>query len=115
MAADIKIVRRYSLNPTFIDRPNSIQFLIADRNQSLSDLRIELHEAPKSPALGSVSTQVGEAAVSQAVSGQSTLLVSLGKELEITPEIFRQAGGGLARWLVKSGVETSRSRSRTGI
>ncbi len=93
------------MNPTFIDRPNPIQFLIADRKQSLSDLRIELHEAPKTPSLGSVSTQVGEAALSQAVSEQSTLLVSLGKDIEITPEIFRQAGGGLARWLLKSGVE----------
>jgi len=42
--------------------------------------------------------------LSQAVSGQSTLLVSLGKSTGITPDIYRQAGGSLARWLLKSGV-----------
>ena len=93
------------MNPTFIERSNPIHFLFADTKQTLSDLRIELHEAPKTPSLGSVSTQVGEAVLSQVVSEQSTLLVSVGKDIEITPEIFRQAGGGLARWLLKSGVE----------
>ena len=93
------------MNASYVERPGLIQFTIVDPKQSPSDLHIELLEAPKTSTLGSVSPQVGEAALSQAVSEKSTLLVSLGKDAEITPEIYRQAGGGLARWLLKSGVE----------
>ncbi len=95
------------MNSPYVERPSLIKIAIADRNQSLGSLRIEFNEAPPSPTLGSVSSQVGEVMLSQAATGHSTLLVSLGKSDTVTPEIFRQAGGGLARWLLKSGVDTA--------
>ena len=45
---------------------------------------------------------------------QSTLLVSLGKDIEITPEIFRRKAGVWHLWLLKSGVEKSRSQPGSG-
>ena len=95
------------MNSPYVERPSLIKIAIADRNQSLGSLRIEFNEAPPSPTLGSVSSQVGEVMLSLAETGHSTLLVSLGKSGAVTPEIFRQAGGGLARWLLKSGVDTA--------
>jgi leucyl aminopeptidase len=95
------------LNPTYIERPGLITIALADRNQPSTSLRIEFHEAAATPVLGSASTQVGDVILSKEASGTSILLVSVGKSPAITPEIFRQAGGGLARWLLKSGVEAA--------
>ncbi len=95
------------MNRTFSERPGFIQIAIASSDQSLSKLRIEFLEAPQNPSLGAVPIQIGDVVLTHDASGISTLRVSLGKDAVMTPEIYRQAGGGLARWMVKSGVETA--------
>lgn len=91
----------------FSERPGLVQIEIASSDQLLSKLRIEFLEAPQKPSLGTVPTQIGDVVIAHDASGLSTLRVSLGKDAVLTPEIYRQAGGGLARWLVKSGVNVA--------
>ena len=95
------------MDTSFQERSGLIRIAAADPQQSPSNLRVEFHEAPPTPSLGTVPAQVGEVILSQSTSGQSTLRVSLGKDAGFAPEIFRQAGGALGKWLVKSGVENA--------
>jgi len=70
--------------------------------QPIGPLVIQLQTAPELPVLGGASKQVGEVLLLTNVDGKFTAAVSLGKKEKLSAEIFRQAGGGVARWLLKS-------------
>jgi leucyl aminopeptidase len=67
-------------------------------------LKAQFKPAPEKPALGEPGKSAGEVVLGKDGSGQPVALVSLGKPGKITLDTFRQAGGGLARWLRQSGV-----------
>ncbi len=85
--------------------PISIQTAGAD--QPAAGLLIQLQTAPQEILPGGPAQQAGEISWVNSQNGPVTAIVSLGKTEKLTAEIFRQAGGSLARGLLKSGAASA--------
>ncbi len=71
---------------------------------SENELIVELTTAPDKPGLGLAGINVGEVLFLPVDKTPGKILVSLGKAEKLTSEKFRQAGGELAKWLLKNHV-----------
>jgi leucyl aminopeptidase len=90
-----------------LEVPHPIILQLATPGQTPSALSIQVQAAPAQPALGSAAKQTGDVVLSPGTSGQMVAIVSSGKKEKLNPDAFRQAGGGLARWLLKSGARAA--------
>ena len=84
-----------------------ISILIAETDQPVAGLLIQLQTAPQETLPGGPAQQVGEISWVNSQAGPITAIVSLGKPEKLSPEIFRQAGGSLAHGLLKSGAASA--------
>ena len=84
----------------FVEPTVSIHFEITSEKPFATELRVIFKPAAEKPALGEAGAQAGDTVL---LDGK-TVLVSLGKSSKLTPDSFRQAGGGLARWLEQNRV-----------
>lgn len=85
----------------YLTLPEFVTLRVAPPSAALS---IQLKPAPETPAPGLPGKQAGDVLLIGQEKTQ-TVLVSLGKQVKLTPEIFRQAGGGLVKWLRSAGAE----------
>jgi leucyl aminopeptidase len=95
------------MKDSFVDLPIPISIRLASPGQPAAPLLIQLKPAPVKPTLGEPSRQNGEVILSTTTEERMTATVSLGKAEKLTPDAYRQAGGGLAHWLAKSGATTA--------
>ena len=84
----------------FVEPAVSIHFEITSEKPFATELQVIFKPAAEKPALGAAGAQAGDTVL---LDGK-TVLVSLGKSNKLTPDSFRQAGGGLARWLEQNRV-----------
>lgn len=77
-----------------------IRFEIIPEKPSAAELQVVFKLAAEKPALGEAGAQAGDTVL---LDGK-TALVSLGKPNKLIQDSFRQAGGGLARWLEQNRV-----------
>ena len=84
----------------FVEPAVSIHFEITSEKPFATELQVIFKPAAEKPALGAAGAQAGDTVL---LDGK-TVLVSLGKSSKLTPDSFRQAGGGLARWLEQNRV-----------
>ena len=84
----------------FVEPAVSIHFEITSEKPFATELQVIFKPAAEKPALGEAGAQAGDTVL---LDGK-TVLVSLGKSNKLTPDSFRQAGGGLARWLEQNRV-----------
>ncbi|TLN02244.1 hypothetical protein FDZ74_15350, partial [bacterium] len=89
------------LTTPFVEPAVSIQFEIIPDALGEKELRVVFKPSPEKPALGEAGPQAGDTALLD----RTTVLVSLGKASKLSPESFRQAGGGLAKWLGQNQIE----------
>jgi leucyl aminopeptidase len=73
-----------------------------------AELEVVFEFAPEEPKLGAAGKSAGDVLLRESADGSRTALVSLGPQKNVTPETYRQAGGGLARWLKNAGVSSAR-------
>jgi leucyl aminopeptidase len=85
----------------YVDPAVSIKFEVLSDVLSENELRVVFKPAPEKPALGEPGAQAGDVTLLD----QTSVLVSLGKASKLSPDSFRQAGGGLARWISKNNIE----------
>lgn len=95
------------MKPSYLNIAQPITLRLATPDQPTGPLTLRLDTASDQPELGSVSKQVGETLLVSHSEGRFTAIVSLGKKDKLSAEIYRQAGGGLARWLLKSNAATA--------
>jgi leucyl aminopeptidase len=88
------------LTTPFVEPAVSIHFEITSEKPLATELQVIFKPAAEKPALGAAGAQAGDTVL---LDGK-TVLVSLGKSSKLTPDSFRQAGGGLARWLEQNRV-----------
>ena len=62
-------------------------------------ISITLKPAPEKPAAGEPGKTAGDVVFIPKDTGSAALTISLGQPFKPTPETFRKAGGGLARWI----------------
>lgn len=86
------------MSESYLDSHQPVTMLIARSGQAPSPLSVVLAPAVEPPAPGQPGKQAGEIVLHQSAAAQS-VVVSLGKKEKLSPEIFRQAGGSLAKWL----------------
>jgi leucyl aminopeptidase len=67
-------------------------------------LEAQFLPAPEIPVFGKPGKHVGDIFVQSKSGLDQIIIVSLGESKRITPEIFRQAGGKLAQWLIQNRV-----------
>jgi len=91
----------------FLTLPEFVTLRVAQPGLPPAALSIQLQPAPETPAPGLPGKLAGDVILLKHADTQ-TALVSLGKPEKLTPEVFRQAGGGLVKWLRAAGaVEAS--------
>lgn len=84
----------------FVEPAVFIRFEIIPEKPSAAELQVVFKLAAEKPALGEAGAQAGDTVL---LDGK-TALVSLGKPNKLIQDSFRQAGGGLARWLEQNRV-----------
>ncbi|RPJ41565.1 MAG: hypothetical protein EHM21_13305, partial [Chloroflexi bacterium] len=67
-------------------------------------LTVEFRFAPEQPEVGQPGDDPGDLFLVQRAGGGHTLVVSLGKAKQYSPEMTRRAGGGLGKWLAENGA-----------
>ncbi len=90
------------MKPSYLEIEQPVELQLATANLPTGSLTIRLETATEPVGLGSVSKQVGDTLLVAHSEGRFTAVVSLGKKEKLSGEIYRQAGGGLARWLLKA-------------
>lgn len=85
----------------FVEPAVSIKFEVVTDVLSEEVLRVLFKAAPEKPALGEAGAQAGDTTLLDC----KTVLVSLGKSGKLTTESFRQAGGGLAKWIAQNHID----------
>ncbi len=85
----------------FVEPAVSIKFEIIPDVLGEKELRVLFKPAPEKPTLGEPGPKAGDTTLVD----RTTVLVSLGKASKLSPESFRQAGGGLARWIGQNRIE----------
>jgi leucyl aminopeptidase len=84
------------------DRTLSIK--VISPHPEIPSLTAQFKSAPEKAALGEPGKQAGDVVLTEDERGYTRALVSLGNSSKFTLDSFRQAGGGLARWLRQSGA-----------
>lgn len=84
--------------------PQFVALRVAEAGKAPAALSIQLQPAPQSPAPGLPGKQAGDVILLKQTDSQ-VILVSLGKAEKLSPEVFRQAGGNLVKWLRSAGAE----------
>lgn len=84
----------------FVEPAVAIKFETSTESLPEKELRVIFKTAPEKPAFGEPGAKAG----STALLDPTTVLVSLGKAAKLSPESFRQAGGGLAKWIAQNHV-----------
>lgn len=80
----------------------ALNILLADLQEPAADLFVECIPAANPPQPGSPSKSVGEIILELQPDGRKKIIVSLGDLSKIKTDTYRQAGGLLAQWLVKT-------------
>lgn len=85
----------------FVEPAVPLKFEITSDSLDESALHVVFKPAPDKPALGEPGSQAGETTLISS----TIAVVSLGKANKLSPEAFRQAGGGLAKWLEQNRIK----------
>lgn len=88
------------MTTSFVEPVVSIKFQITSATLPEKELRLVFKTSPEKPALGEAGAKAGATTLID----PATALVSLGKASKLSPESFRQAGGGLAKWIAQNQV-----------
>jgi leucyl aminopeptidase len=80
----------------------------AAEDETQAELAVVFEFAPAEPKLGAAGKSAGDVLLRETADGSRSVLVSLGAHKNVSPETYRQAGGGLARWLKNAGVSSAR-------
>ena len=89
----------------YLDIPSPLKILVALPERVPAAVKAIFKPSPEKPSVGQAGKQPGEVVL---VGGedQYTAIVSLGAQSKRTAETFRQAGGGLVRWLKQTNTPT---------
>ncbi len=88
------------MTTSFVEPVVSIKFEISSAALSEKELHLVFKTSPDKPALGEAGAKAGATNLID----PATALVSLGKAGKLSSESFRQAGGGLAKWIAQNQV-----------
>jgi leucyl aminopeptidase len=88
------------LDTSFVDPTVTINLEINTEPLAPKYFHVVFKPAPEKPAFGDPGAQAGDAFLAD----PAMVLVSLGKANKLTPEAFRQAGGGLAKWIQENHI-----------
>ena len=82
----------------FLDSPNPLTIQIVPPERKPEPVKAIFKVSPERPTVGEPGKQPGDVVLASC-ENQYSVIVSLGSQSKRTTETFRQAGGGLARWL----------------
>lgn len=85
----------------FVDPTVTIRIEVNSEPLSPKDLHVVFKPAPENPSFGDPGAQPGDTFLAEPL----RVLVSLGKANKLSPEAFRQAGGGLAKWIQENHID----------
>ena len=88
----------------YLEQPGRLIFSVAPVNQRSGAFQAIFKPAPEIPSASEPGKQVGDVFLEKTGDGKNVVVVSLGSHSKRSAETFRQAGGGLARWLRQVGV-----------
>jgi len=89
------------LETPFVDPTVTIRIEVNSEPLSPKDLHVVFKPAPENPSFGDPGAQPGDTFLAEPL----RVLVSLGKANKLSPEAFRQAGGGLAKWIQENHID----------
>ena len=84
----------------FVEPTVTLKLEIKSEPITTNDLQAIFKPAPEKPAFGDPGAQAGDTFLTD----HRKVLVSLGKATKLSLEAFRQAGGGLAKWIGKNHI-----------
>jgi len=89
------------LETPFVDPTVTILLEVNSKPLSPKDLHVVFKPAPEKPSFGDPGAQPGDTFLAEPL----LVLVSLGKANKLSPDAFRQAGGGLAKWIRENHID----------
>jgi leucyl aminopeptidase len=92
------------LTKNYLEQPGLLSFSVAPISQVPGAFQAIFKPAPEKPAAGEPGKQAGDIFLEKTSDGKQSVVVSLGSQSKRSAETFRQAGGGLARWLRQVGL-----------
>jgi len=90
-----------NLETPFVDPTVTILLEVNSKPLSPKDLHVVFKPAPEKPSFGDPGAQPGDTFLAEPL----LVLVSLGKANKLSPDAFRQAGGGLAKWIRENHID----------
>jgi leucyl aminopeptidase len=87
------------LTENYLEQPGRLSLSVEPTSQGFGGFRAIFKTAPEKPAAGDPGKQAGDILLEKTSDGKQVIVVSLGSQSKRNTETFRQAGGGLSRWL----------------